>query len=150
MPGSSKPNLTPYAIVGVVLVLLFMYLYSRSNQSQDKMMDSTQVTTVNEFANPVKLPEPLSDEEAIARDKFIFSVSSPLNGVTLNSPNIQVTGKTVPGADVFVNEKDTKADSQGNFSVVYTLDEGENYLVVGANDEYGNFNEIELTVIYQN
>lgn len=145
----SKPNLTPYAVVGVVAILLFMFLYSRM-QPQDKMEPPETVTTENEFANPIELPEPASAEEARAREKFIFSVTSPLNGVTVNSPNIKVSGKTVANADVFVNEKDAKADVNGNFSVAYTLDEGENYLVVGANDEYGNFNEVELTIFYQN
>ncbi len=150
MPKSSKPNLTPYAVVGVVVILLFMFLYSRVNKTADKMTEVETVTTENEFAKPVELPSALSEEEAMAREKFTFSVTSPLNGTTVNTPNIQVKGKTVPNADVFVNEKDAKADAQGNFSVAYNLDEGENYLVVGANDEFGNFNEVELTVYYYN
>jgi len=49
-------------------------------------------------------------------------------------------------ADVFVNEIDTKADASGNFRVSYSLELGDNYLIVGANDEFGNFKEYELMV----
>jgi hypothetical protein len=150
MSKKTKPNLTPYAVVGVIVVLLFMYYYSRMYKSDTTMKAPEKVTLLNEFSRPLQLPAPASEEEAAARQKFSFVVTSPKSGTTVNSSGILVTGKTAPGADVFVNEKDVKADSQGNFSVSYTLDEGENYLIVGANDEYGNFSEQELVVFFQN
>jgi len=150
MPKATKPNLTPYAVVGVAVILMFMWFYSRMTKPQTEKTGAETVTVENEFANPVKLPEPASEAEATARKKFTFSVTSPKNGDTVTTANIKVTGKTVASADVYVNEIDGKADKSGNFSIAYTLEEGENYLIIGVNDEFGNFNETEITVYYQN
>ena len=49
---------------------------------------------------------------------------------------------------MFVNESETKADSSGNFSATLTLDEGENYILVVANDSSGNYAEKEFTITY--
>lgn len=77
-----------------------------------------------------------------------LTVSSPANNTTTSSESITVKGKTVAGAEVFVNDVETRADASGNFSVTITLDEGENYILVVANDALGNYSEKELTVIY--
>lgn len=77
-----------------------------------------------------------------------LTVSSPANNTTTSSESITVKGKTVAGAEVFVNDAETRADASGNFSVTITLDEGENYILVVVNDALGNYSEKELTVIY--
>lgn len=75
-------------------------------------------------------------------------VSSPSNNTTVASSSLQVKGKTVPGAEVFVNDAETKADSNGNFSVTLTLDEGDNYILVVANDTNGNYSEKDIAITY--
>lgn len=77
-----------------------------------------------------------------------LTVSSPANNTTTSSESITVKGKTVAGAEVFVNDVETRADASGNFSVTITLDEGENYILVVVNDALGNYSEKELTIIY--
>ncbi len=77
-----------------------------------------------------------------------LTVSQPQNGITVKKALIQVIGKTTPNAEVFVNDKDTVADTKGNFSVDYMLEEGENYILVGATDSLGKFSEKELSVKY--
>ncbi|MBI5019028.1 hypothetical protein HZB58_02035 [Candidatus Gottesmanbacteria bacterium] len=77
-----------------------------------------------------------------------LTVSSPTNNTTTSSESISVKGKTVAGAEVFVNDVETRADASGNFSVTITLDEGENYILIVVNDALGNYSEKELTVIY--
>jgi len=77
-----------------------------------------------------------------------LSVSSPGNNTTVSSPTLTVSGKTVAGAEVFVNDAEGIADAAGNFSVLVNLDEGENYILVVVNDAAGNYSEKELTVIY--
>lgn len=77
-----------------------------------------------------------------------LTISSPVNGATVSTQSITVSGKTSPNAEVFVNESETRADAAGNFSVQMSLDEGDNYIIVVANDADGNAAEAELTVIY--
>lgn len=78
-----------------------------------------------------------------------ITVSSPQNGATLSSSSVTVTGKTYPNADVFVNDQRIKADANGNFSAKISLDEGQNQIVVTANDAYGNAAERDLNVTVQ-
>ena len=77
---------------------------------------------------------------------FMLNILEPQNGITLNNSRVRVKGKTVPNADVFVNNQELKADRQGNFTTIVTLDEGENTIFIVANDYDGNFAEKELTV----
>ncbi|MFZ5535784.1 MAG: Ig-like domain-containing protein [Patescibacteria group bacterium] len=76
-------------------------------------------------------------------------VTSPQDNSTVTTGSLVVRGKTVPGAEVFVNDAETRADTGGNFSVTISLDEGENYILVVANDPQGNYSEKEITVIYE-
>jgi hypothetical protein len=98
------------------------------------------VTTVNEFASPATAMQKQNSQS------FTLNVTAPLDGQKVTTSSIVVTGQTVANADVFVNEIDAKADQNGTFSVSYPLEEGANYLVVGANDDNGNYNEQQLTV----
>lgn len=81
-------------------------------------------------------------------ENIILTVTSPVDNATVNSKTLVVKGKTKSKAEVFVNETETFADVNGNFSVNIQLDEGENYLLVLANDEDGNTLEQELMVTY--
>lgn len=77
-----------------------------------------------------------------------LTISEPLNNITTSNPTVSVKGTTVGNADVSVNEKDIKADAQGNFSATITLDEGENIIAVLAADQVGNFVEQDLIVTF--
>lgn len=75
-----------------------------------------------------------------------LQVSSPTDKTTLATSTVTVSGKTNPGADVFINDKQLKADASGSFSTQVALDEGENSIIVVANDASGNYAERDLTV----
>lgn len=75
-------------------------------------------------------------------------VFQPANGVQVSESLILVSGKTAANAEVFINEKETVADVNGNFRVTLDLDEGENLIIVTANDEDGNIAEQEFVVTY--
>lgn len=77
-----------------------------------------------------------------------LTINSPANGLEVVTPNVTVVGKTAPNAEVFVNDASGKADVNGLFSVSTSLDEGENTIVVTANDANGNSAEQEVTVSY--
>lgn len=84
-----------------------------------------------------------------ASSKIFLEISQPQDGATIDDLSVFVKGKTLPRAEVFINEVETKANSQGNFSARITLDEGENLIYVLANDAEGNFLEKEITVIVE-
>ncbi|MCJ7805743.1 hypothetical protein MUP46_03830 [Patescibacteria group bacterium] len=84
-----------------------------------------------------------------ANNQITLDVTSPIDGATVSSPSITVSGKTLPGADVFVNDTELTADANGNFSTQLTLDEGDNQITVSANDNNGFSSEQDLTVTYE-
>ena len=146
---SQKTNLVPVFILGAVILVALFMLYPRKNAvAPEKLTDKPKVTVENEFS-AVSSPNSVAETGTSNPSSFTFTVTSPANGATVKSAVVKVVGKTVPNADVFVNEVDAKADNGGNYSVFYTLEEGENYLIVGANDEDGNYKEMELSVTYE-
>jgi hypothetical protein len=103
----------------------------------------------NEFIESDRIDE-YSEEsgEAKYQESLSLVITNPTDGTTVPSANLNVTGKTASGAEVFVNDKETKAEINGNFSVNITIDEGENIIVVIANDLEGNYIEKEIKVTY--
>ena len=80
---------------------------------------------------------------------MILEINEPKNNAVYNSPSIKVSGKTSANAEVYVNDIETIADLDGNFSINYNLDEGENLLTVVVGDSVGNYAEKEITVYLQ-
>ncbi len=147
-PFKNDYKFMPYAVIGLIVVLGIMYFYPKISKTINLNTTSPKVTVENEFSQPKVSPEANTPEEKPTTQQFSFAVTSPTSGTTVNVDTVTITGKTVPQADIFVNEVDTKADAAGNFSIAYTLEEGENYLIVGANDEFGHSDETELKIFY--
>lgn len=119
-------------LVVIFLITLFIFI-STYKDKQAEMTETTATTQTQEFAS----------EQA---EGFFLTVSSPVDGATQSSKVLVVKGKTTVGTEIFVNDKEGKADAGGNFSVNLTLDEGENIVLVIASDASGNYLEKELTV----
>ncbi len=140
------------AVIFVLLVGGAVAWYTRASQLsnfQRSRMDD--MTTIGATMTPS--PMSVSQKEVIAKDQQAHSalaliISTPASGITVKNPSLAIKGKTSPGAEVFVNEMETRADAAGNFSVTMTLDEGENPIIIMANDEQGNVAEKELTITY--
>jgi len=92
--------------------------------------------------------EEVPTAEPVAKG-LILEIIEPKDNVTYNNPSIRVSGKTPAYAEVYVNDIQTKADEKGYFSLNYNLDEGENLLIITANDKNGNYAEKEITVFLQ-
>lgn len=78
-----------------------------------------------------------------------IEISEPENGSTITLRKNQITtikGITEPNAKIFINGRLSYADSEGNFSGTYTLEEGENKVLVKAVDKAENESETELTL----
>jgi len=97
------------------------------------------------------IPSPTDQLEGVQGQiqEITLTVDSPTQGQVVTSPSLTVSGTIVPSAEVTVNEFELKADKSGKFSTTITLEEGENTIVVTANDETGASAEVDRTVTYQ-
>ena len=127
-----------------VLVLTALAVYFLSSQKKLVLAPSLQET----LSDTVKTVQNESAKLGILPSPFLLEVSSPVNGVTVDKGVLEVIGKTVPGAEVFVNEVQAKVDKDGNFRQRVTLQEGENFILITAGNETGDA-EIERTVYYE-
>ena len=138
-----------YLMSGMLVVIAIgAILFAFFRQSKTAILPPNQTFTALPTAAPSPsspVSEALTDREA----NLTLTVLEPKNNQVVSSPQITVMGKTAAGADVFINEEELAADSQGNFSAVLTLEEEENYLTVVAIDEDGNYNEQEVIVTLQ-
>jgi len=127
------------AIGGLLLIAgIFLgggWIVNNKINSKSETLNSKQVVIVT--------PEPTIDTSA---QKLTLSVSSPADGAVVKAVNVTIKGKTAPMAEVSINDVDTKADAGGNFSAVIKLDEGENYVVIVATDDNGDFAKLEMMV----
>lgn len=78
--------------------------------------------------------------------QITLTVTDPGNGAVVSSSPITIKGKTVANAQVFVNDAETKADSSGYFSVSLPIEEGENEIIVVANNDNGEYAEQSVMV----
>lgn len=102
-------------------------------------------TVMNKRVTETKINDATTNSE-VKTVNLVLEITSPKDMSTINNPIISVIGKTSTNAEIFINEKEGKTDSLGNFSVEYELFEGENNLYISANDDQGNYAEKTITV----
>lgn len=130
----------------IVIVLLilggFLYLLKVEKSKQgDKNMAASDVNK--------NAPKDKILAEKVTQGLSI-QIIEPKEGVRIvSNQNFAIKGKAAPYAEVFVADRELRADAQGNFSTILTLDEGENVIVILANDENGNFAEETLIITLQ-
>lgn len=142
-------------IVGVLVlsgIIVAGWQYRRANFPKPTGLETAPTQTETKTQEPGQTGgQTITNTQAPTQpisQEIILEVTQPANGATVTSPNLTVKGKTAPRADVFVNDEELKANASGNFSTVITLDEGENTIVIAANDSEGNSTEKELIVTY--
>lgn len=136
--------------LGYFLVVLLVvggvagvYFFLTKGYSGDKTnLPSNNERTVEESLDGSTMVE----EGNITSDKIALTITSPVNGASVSTTSIKVTGKTSPKAEVFVNDQEGVADANGNFSVAITLEEGQNQIVVSVNNSLGNVAEESIIV----
>lgn len=136
-------------VVGIAVIIaggLIIRQYSARNAVDTKTQESAAQTAPTEES--AITPTTATKEALTVTSGITLTISSPSNNTTVSGSSLTVKGKTVAGAEVFVNDSETKADAGGNFSVKITLEEGENYILVVANDAAGNYSEKELSITY--
>lgn len=135
-------------VVGALIVLIVVSLIAVRFKSQKPPQVDLPALNVSMETTPEEAPATEGQTLPSQAGTLTLTITSPTNGATVTNTSLRVSGKTVPGAEVFINDKEARADALGNFSVTITLDEGENTIIVMANDADGNVAEKELTVTY--
>lgn len=144
--------LFPIAFAVSFLILsyaVFMVIKSRSETTLIRTDMTTQLTPETQESQPSQSASVPEVPVPTLTNQIRLTVSSPVNASTVQSNTITIAGITAAKAEVFVNDVSTIADGNGNFSARITLDEGENQIVIVANDENGNTAEAEITVTYE-
>jgi hypothetical protein len=144
-----KKTILSFFIVFALLALViggYFYIQSKKNTADISLGDDLSGTPVPSsqdtgFSDQAIVVEPVVKE-------ITLTITSPQNGATVTTSTVTIKGKTVPKADIFINEAETVADANGSFSKSITLDEGDNIIIVMANDAKGNVAEQDLTINY--
>jgi hypothetical protein len=76
-----------------------------------------------------------------------LTVDTSLNGKTVKYSNITLTGKTDPGATVYLNGEPMKVKVNGDFTASINLLEGNNTILVQAVDEHSNTKGVNMWVV---
>jgi len=138
-------------ILGIILIIgivgggAYVVLNMKKGPAEPTYTETPSVTGEEPAGNVIQAIQPT---QGASKQPLTMTVTSPPSGATVTNAKLTVKGRTVAGAEVFVNDAEAVADANGNFSVTITLDEGENYVLVAANDAEGNFVEKELSVTY--
>ncbi|MEK7597921.1 MAG: hypothetical protein AAB441_04730 [Patescibacteria group bacterium] len=112
----------------LILVIIFSY-YQKNNPSIKKM-----------------LIRPTDSKQKTVNEKIFLQVYEPKNNITVSNPIVNISGKTIPNAYIFINEQELRADVNGRFESATTLEEGENYILIVASDDLGNSLEKDILV----
>ncbi len=100
-----------------------------------------------------------TDDEKIKKDKQTYTIiykngkpklelSEPSDGLKTNHTEVKVSGKTDKDVTIKVNNLPVVTDPGGNFQTSIKLSNGDNKIIVTAQDKAGNAEEKTLTVNY--
>lgn len=128
-----------FMIVTLIAIAALLFFAIKTNK--------TEKNSNGEIVIPTSAP--LSASLTPEAQIFTLVIHEPSIDAIVREASVTVKGTTSPGAEVFINDKETIADAKGNFSISIALDEGENYILVTANDTDGNYKEVELTITYE-
>lgn len=136
-------------VLVVLLVIAGVFLFRKGmvNTLPSISPNSQQTPAAN--TNGTNSVNVIPSEAITNVNQITLEVALPQDRSTVTTATITVAGKTSPNADVFINDKQLVADSQGNFSTQLTLDQGDNEIAIVANDQNGNSSEKDLTVTLQ-
>lgn len=130
------------SIVITVITVLILFYTIRLSSKNTTFKKTTKAETIITKANTEVTPSKQNHQS------IFLSIKSPVQQAQVTSPQIMVEGTTAPKAEVFINDLNLFADSEGNFSTKVSLEAGENVISIVSNDEQGNFVEEELSVTY--
>lgn len=130
----------------IIMFLIFIYSYYQKRNPVINKIFNLQKEQNNKSGGVTVQPTNLQQKTANDLKEIFLQVDEPKNNITVNNPIINISGKTIPNAFIFINEQELKADINGNFTTATTLEEGENYILIVASDDLGNSAEKDIIV----
>ena len=127
----------PFLIIIVLFAISLMY-YQKKGLPINNLPKPTDVEITGSSNSAIPTTAPM--------EKIFLQVNEPKNNITVSNPIVNISGKTIPNAYIFINEQELKADANGRFESATTLDEGENYILIVASDDLGNSVEKDILV----
>ncbi len=99
------------------------------------------------------------DKESLPSKMFRIIYDNEKPSLMVNEPEdnkkiqggdkkVKVSGKTEPGAHVFINDSQVIVDKDGNFSTDLAINEGDNIINIKSVDAATNTNEVQRKVTY--
>lgn len=76
-----------------------------------------------------------------------LEVKAPADNIKIQSESTVVSGKTDPGAEVFINDVPISVDPEGNFSEKVSLQSGVNQIGISAKNKLNRVTRISRTVL---
>ena len=149
MSDKTAKNSIWLGVIAGLLVLAGGAVVSGSKQRgmvtevDEKVFEVTPIVASGITTVPTKIME------KVKVSTLTLHIGNPAAGQVLKESTLKVSGVTSPKAEVAINDIELVADGQGRFSGSIELDEGENTIVIVANDTDGNYEEEELVVIYE-
>ena len=130
-------KILPIFLILILVIIVFSY-FQKNNPIVQNIIDTKKGLNKDSIT---KIVEP-----TIVSEKIFLQVDEPKNNITVNNPIINISGKTIANAYIFINEQELKADINGNFASATTLEEGENYILIVVSDDLGNSVEKDILV----
>ncbi|HSW89543.1 MAG TPA: hypothetical protein VLH19_01590 [Patescibacteria group bacterium] len=130
--------------LGVIVGLVVMYGVIRAKRAVEEVLPSPTINPSGAAITATPTPD-LSTSEHIR-------LSEPTNDSLVSTPDIHVTGQTIPNSTVLIldntREYPSVSDQNGNFSVAVTLEAGANTLVARVLTDDGQTYSIMREIIY--
>jgi len=82
-------------------------------------------------------------------DKPKLGISEPADKTKTNKPDIKISGETDKETFIKINDLPVVVDAKNKFQYNFNLKQGENKITITAQDEAGNIETKELTLIYE-
>ncbi len=145
----SKNSIIIFAIF-IIVSGSIVFIVSKKRQAQQPVSNQIE-TSVEESKKSGSLTTPTESPDSTIQNisEITLTITSPQSGSTVSTSKALVSGKTDPKAEVFANEAEGIADSNGKFSLSVALDEGENSIIVTAVDANGQVAEKEIFITYE-
>lgn len=99
-----------------------------------------------EMSKPSDLAAAGSADDVLPQSPLDIQIEQPVEGQILNQQEIQVVGRTAPGAVVTINDQIIVADEKGNFEIQLSLESGFQVIEIEASNSLGEDKILELTV----
>jgi hypothetical protein len=159
-------NSATLALSGFTEAKATVYLINGGQRTDEKTTDDQGSfvfdISLNQGENHLSVvaADEAGNESAASREfVVIYDNESPMlelkdltNGqeiVGKDKQSLTIAGKTEPKARVTVNDRLTTATSEGDFSLIYRLNEGENELKFKVMDQAGNQYEMSIKVLFK-